>query len=93
MFFRKKRLIDYDPAKLNLEMLSTLQGSLVAKLIIVNEELRRRWQSVADLSEDLPNSGASRAVLASGAARLERFNAFLETELAEITRPVAGAGT
>jgi len=86
MFFRKRKLIDHDPATLSLEMLSVLQGSLVAKLMLVNKELHHRYQSIADLSAGLQDSDASRSVLLKSAERLVQFNAFLEAELVHITR-------
>jgi len=82
---RKKKLIDYDPKELDLETLSHLQASLVAKLILVNEELINRYTNIVDLSNDLPDSRKSRAVLKKGAERLQGFNNILEIELAHIS--------
>ena len=84
IFSKKKKLIDYDPKKLSLEMLSQLQASLIAKLMLVNKELIHRYVNIVDLSGDLPDTGKSRAVLKSGAKRLQEFNCILETELAHI---------
>ena len=77
-------MIDYKPEELNLELLSQLQGSLVAKLLLVNQELISRYRSVMSLSQDLPESKANRDVLSKSADRLEKFNEILESELARI---------
>lgn len=85
LFSKEKKLVDYDPRELNFEMLSQLQASLVAKLILVNEELSSRWKNISALGSDLPNSEDVRAVLGSGAEHLEEFNSILQSELARIT--------
>ncbi len=86
MFFRekKKKLFERDPKTLDLDMLSHLQASLVAKLILVNEELHRRYESLAGLSEEVPGSEKSQNVLEQGAVRLEAFNVYLNEELNRI---------
>jgi hypothetical protein len=84
-FSKEKKLVDYDLKELDLEMLSQLQASLVAKLILVNEELSSRWKNISALGSDLPNSDDARAVLDSGTEHLEEFNSILQSELARIT--------
>ncbi len=56
LFSKKKNLIDYDPKELDMEMLSHMQASLVAKLMLVNEELIKRYANIVDLSSDLSDS-------------------------------------
>jgi hypothetical protein len=89
MLFRKKKLFEYDPKTLNLELLSTLQGSLIAKLILVNTELASRWRGIAELSSDLPNAGSARTTLVDGAERAEALNRVLNAALAEGLKPAA----
>jgi hypothetical protein len=86
MLFRKKKLIDHDPKTLSLELLSTLQGSLIAKLILVNTELASRWRSIAQ-SADLPDSGGARKTLVDGAERVETLNRVLNAALAQCLKP------
>lgn len=85
LFTKDKKLIDYDPMDLNLDMLSNLQASLVAKLILVNEELIQRYKNITDLSSNLSNSDDARSVLSDGAKHLEQVNAILKHELVRIT--------
>lgn len=87
MLFRKKKLIDHDPKTLSLELLSTLQGSLIAKLILVNTELASRWRSIAQISADLPDSGGARKTLVDGAERVETLNRVLNAALAQCLKP------
>ena len=84
MIFRKKKLFEEDPKTLDLEMLSHLQASLVAKLIPVNEELRRRYENISALSGEIPASEKPRTALNQGATRLVEFNAYLNEELNRI---------
>ena len=51
-----KPLIEYDPKELNLELLGTLQSALIAKLMLVNRELSRRYRKLVELSAGLPNT-------------------------------------
>ena len=80
-FSRKKELFDCEPGELDLVLLAHLQASLLAKLILVNEEMHNRYRKVLDSGE----SGNSRKVLADGAHSLASFNKYLENELARIT--------
>lgn len=90
LFSKERKLVDYDPKELDLDMLSHLQASLVAKLILVNEELISRWVSVATLGSDIPNTEGAQATLQSGAAHLKEFNTMLEEELARIVGNTEG---
>jgi hypothetical protein len=76
-----KKLIEAEPASLDVESLSLLQASLTAKLILTNKELSSRWKNLAVLS-----SGAEHAAFAEGVKWLRGFNVLLETALAHITR-------
>lgn len=85
--FRKKRakkLFEYDPKELDLELLAHLQVSLVAKLVLVNKELMERYRSLGELGQEVPNTDNAREVLVQSADHLENFTAILETELARI---------
>lgn len=77
---REKKLIDYDPKDLSLELLLTLQGGLMAKLLYTNDELIRRFNLLS--GAEIPGAEKSAAVLASGAERLAKFNSLLESEIA-----------
>jgi len=63
-------------------MLSQLQVSLVAKLILVNKELISRCKNASALGSNFPNTEAARAVLETGAVDLEKFNSILYSEYA-----------
>jgi len=84
-FSKEKKLVDYELKELDLEMLSQLQASLIAKLILVNEELSSRWKNISAFGSGLPNSADARAVLDNGAKHLEELNSILQSELARIT--------
>ena len=84
MFFREKKLGERDPATLSIEMLSILQASLTAKLILVNKELLGRWQNIASLSDGVPDTESERMVLVEGVKWLQGFNLVLEHALAKI---------
>jgi hypothetical protein len=80
-----KKLYEHDPEELDLETLSELQASLIAKLFLVNQELISRYKNVTDLSSGLPGSANARTVLSDSADHLEKVNTFLQAELARIT--------
>ena len=82
---KKKKLFERDPKTLDLDMLSHLQASLVAKLILVNDELHRRYENLSGLSEEVAGSEKSRNVFQQGAVSLEAFNVYLNEELKRIT--------
>lgn len=85
LFTKKKKLYEYDPKELDLETLSELQASLIAKLFLVNQELVHRYKNVTDLSSGLPGSENARTILSDSADHLEKVNTFLQAELARIT--------
>lgn len=84
---KDRRLIDYNPAELSLEMLSQLQASLFARLILTNQELIRRWRTIGDLGKDLGGDSVPDAgTLLEGADRLEVLTRPLQAELNRIVR-------
>ena len=85
MFGRKKKLIDQDPKSLSLEMLSLLQASLIAKLIVTNQELQTRYERLADLSKDSDSAEHLTNTFVKGTSHLTQFNEHLSKELARIT--------
>ena len=85
LFTGKKKLYEHNPEELDLETLSELQASLIAKLFLVNQELISRYRNVTDLSSKLPGSENARTVLSESADHLEQVNTFLQAELARIT--------
>lgn len=85
---RTKKLYDYQPHELSLDLLLTLQQSLIAKLILVNRDLINRYQNLAALSGELPsNSGVEKSckVLSEEVRRLQPITELLEDELARIS--------
>ena len=84
---KDRRLIDYNPAEPSLEMLSQLQASLFAGLILTNQELIRRWRTIGDLGKDLGGDSVPDAgTLLEGADRLEVLTRLLQAELNRIVR-------
>ena len=79
----EKRLFEYDPKELNLELLVTLQSALVAKLLLVNRELSTRCRNLVALSDRLPNVEDERKKLLKSAHWCDRINVILETHLIE----------
>lgn len=84
MFFRKKTLAESDPKSLNIEALSLLQASLIAKLIMVNDELQRRFRLVTDLSSEIKDTEDSREILSEGTREIAGFNDYLRDKLAKL---------
>lgn len=85
MWFRKKKLIDEDPKTLSLEVLSILQASLMAKLLLVNDELQGRYRRLAELSEGLPDAEANASLFKSSTDELRGFNLIINQILAKST--------
>jgi hypothetical protein len=84
LFSKPKKLIDYELSELDLDMLSHLQASLMAKLILVNKELIARHRKLGVLAAGLTGAEDSRQVLLKAVARFEQLNAYLESELSQI---------
>lgn len=85
IFSRQKQLYEYDPKELDLNTLTELQTSLIAKLFLVNQELIWRFRNVTELGTGLPKSKGALAVLSDSADHLVKVNTFLKAELARIT--------
>ena len=79
MWFRKRELFEEDPKSLSLESLSTLQTSLISKLILVNDEIMGRYRRLAELSNGLPNAEANASLFSDGANQLRAFNLVLHS--------------
>ncbi len=77
----QKRLFEYDPKELNLELLATLQSALVAKLLLVNRELSARGRNLVALSDRLPNVEDEREKLLKRAHWCDKMNVILEAHL------------
>jgi hypothetical protein len=85
IFNKKKKLFEYDPKELDLDTLSELQTSLIAKLFLVNQELISRLKNVTNLGSTLPDSENAMAVLTDRSDHLEKVNSFLQSELSLLT--------
>jgi len=81
MWFRRRTLIEQDPANLSVEQLSALEEALIAKLILVTGELESRWRNIVALGEGLSGVEESRKALLSGAERLRALNLRLREEI------------
>jgi hypothetical protein len=86
-FWKKNKLIEYDPKTLDLEKLSVLQKSLIAKLLLVNNELIKRYTTLIELSKGMADMEDGRKIFADDVARLIRLNMVLEDELARVLKP------
>lgn len=80
MLFRKRTLIEYDPATLSVPLLLKLQAGLLAKLILVNDEIIRRDRNMVAIAAELPNVDRAREVFAATVARLAEMNAVLRAK-------------
>jgi hypothetical protein len=81
-----KKLYDYDPRTLDLERLTLLEKSLMAKLLLVSRELIERYTKLIDLSKDMPNMTDGRKVMAAGVADRVKLNILLENELSHVLK-------
>jgi hypothetical protein len=79
----QRRLFEYAPKELNLELLVTLQSALVAKLLLVNRELAARCRDLVALSDRLPNVEDEREKLLKSAHWCDKMNVILEDRLVE----------
>ena len=87
LFRRKKKLFEYDPEELDLELLLTLRGSLVVKLIQVNDNLISRYRTLVSVGGKLrkrPGTQESTEILEKGAKKTEQFNEMLKKELEDM---------
>jgi hypothetical protein len=83
-FFIKKPLIACDPKTLSFDLLHQYSAGLVAKLIIVSEELRGRYECLANLCVDLPNTDRERRLFVESADKLADLMITLQAELARL---------
>jgi hypothetical protein len=84
MFFKKRKaLIDQDLRQLDLEMLTFLQSAVMAKLLLVNNELIRRYRNLGQVAQEMDNSDQYLRAFFSGVDRCEQINAILNVALAE----------
>jgi len=77
-----KKLFEYDPGDLDLELLTQLESALMAKLLLVCEELERRYQTVLEKSSEIKTTGQSRTMLLESTVRKQKLADLLRTELA-----------
>jgi hypothetical protein len=77
-----KKLFEYDPRTLDLEKLTLLEKSLMAKLLLVNRELIGRYTKLMELGKDMPNMADGVKVMAAGVADRIKVNMMLEDKLA-----------
>ena len=89
---KSKKLFEYDPRELDICMLSQLQASLTAKLILVNNEMGARYEAVITLDQDNPKTVNARTVLKEGIQHLNEFNIYLDSKLARIEGSMASKG-
>lgn len=73
---QKKRI---DPAALDLERLTYMQGGLIANLILTTKELQKRYEGFAEAARALPNMNAETAEFDLYAKELRGFKLILET--------------
>lgn len=87
VFQRKKKLFEEDPKTLSIELLTTLQRALIAKLTIVNRELGERGTSLVELSAELEGVEDVRQMFRDSGKRIDLLNDVLERYLSsEIAR-------
>jgi len=72
------------PDTLSIDELITLQASLLAKMMLVNDELHARYADVLASTDEKPSSVEARDVLTRAAAHLEALNRVLRDELARV---------
>jgi hypothetical protein len=81
MWFRKKRLYEMAPESLDLEALSLLQCSLLAKLLQVTKDLQLRFDVLATEGNPIDSKGA--AFFATEAKRMNGILLILDNVLAQ----------
>lgn len=81
---REERLAHAAPDTLSIEELATLQASLLAKIMLVNGELHRRYEEILASNDETPSSSEARDVLTKAAERIEEVNHLLRDELARV---------
>lgn len=66
MFKKQKKLSDYDPKDLSLEMLWRLQSSLIAKVLIVDREINARFENLITAGKGMANTSKQVEVFGRG---------------------------
>jgi hypothetical protein len=84
LFGKKKTIGESDPAELGIEALLVLQRSLMAKLILTNDELLKRWRGAAAASGELPNAKELHETFLSDEKFLRGCNILLKEALARL---------
>jgi hypothetical protein len=86
-FEKGKILINQDPRKLDLQALSFLQSSVMAKLLLVNNELIRRYSGLGkvalEMGGDKDKKDECLRTFFAVVDRCEQMNAILNDALAE----------
>jgi len=72
------------PDTLSIDELITLQASLLAKMLLVNDELHARYADILASTDEKPSSVEARDVLTRAAAHLVALNRVLRDELARV---------
>jgi hypothetical protein len=83
-FRKKKALIDCDPGELDLGMLTFLQSSVMAKLLLVNNELIRRYSGLGKVTLEMDNNDKYLRTFFAAVDRCEQMNSILNVALAEV---------
>jgi hypothetical protein len=81
---KKKALIDCDPRELDLEMLTFLQSSVMAKLLLVNNELIRRYSGLGKVALEMDNNDQYLRAFFAAVDRCRQMNSILNVALAEV---------
>ena len=86
MLWSRENLLESDPKRLDLQSLSALRKSLIAKLLIASREQRARYRNTIEAGGTDLRSDSIEALLGR-VAHLDRFNAALKEELQRLTEP------
>jgi len=72
------------PDTLSIDELVNLQASLLAKMILVSDELHARYADVLASTDEKPSSVEARDILTRAAVHLDALNRVLRGELARV---------
>ena len=78
MAFEKPKLFEEDPKNLTFEMALLLQSALMAKLILVNRDLVRRYNGLAEGANGLPDGQALSKQFLHWSDECQRMNSIFE---------------
>ena len=79
---RDERLAHAAPDTLSMDELVTLQATLLAKMMLVNSALHRRYAEVLASFEERPSTSEARDTLVKAEKHIEALNHILRDELA-----------